>query len=323
MLNENIKILFDLIKKSQKFLLITHGDPDGDAIGSILAMQNFLLSFGKNVTSFCIDKPNKYFNYLQGIEAIKNNIKEIDNEYDLCIFLDCGELHMSKTEHKISQCSFKFGIINIDHHITNPNYGDINIVIPKASSTSEILYQLLKLWKINIATPIATSLLTGIITDTGNFTNNATTKQSIDIAAKLLSIGADFEKISKANVYNKTINILKLWGLVLKRIIFNKNLSMVTTALFDKDLQSFNLEKGADEGISNYLNNLSKNIKFSLLLKDDGLGNIKGSLRTTREDIDVSKIAQTFGGGGHKKAAGFEINGHVVFNNGKWQIIKS
>ena len=168
---------------------------------------------------------------------------------------------------------------------------------------------------------MATCLLTGIITDTGNFTNNATTKKSIESASKLLSIGADFEGIAKANIYNKTIDILKLWGLVLKRIVLDKELSMVTTALFQKDLEKLNLRIEDAEGISNYLNNLSAEIKFSLLLKDNGLGKVKGSLRTTREDIDVSKIAQAFNGGGHQKAAGFEVAGRVVLNNNQWQII--
>ena len=170
---------------------------------------------------------------------------------------------------------------------------------------------------------MATALLTGIVTDTGNFAYQSTTKQSIETASRLLSIGADFEGISKANIYNKTINILKLWGIVMRRIVFNKDLKMVTTALFKKDLDDLNLNEEAGEGISNYLNNLSKKNRFSLLLKEYEIGKVKGSLRTTRDDIDVSTIAQKFGGGGHKKAAGFEVEGKLVFNNGQWQIIKN
>jgi phosphoesterase RecJ-like protein len=164
-------------------------------------------------------------------------------------------------------------------------------------------------------------LLTGIVTDTGNFAYQSTTKQSIETASRLLSIGADFDGISKANIYNKTIDILKLWGVVMRRIVFNKELKMVTTVLFKKDLEDLKLSEEAGEGISNYLNNLSKKNKLSLLLKEYEIGKVKGSLRTTRDDIDVSAIAQQFGGGGHKKAAGFEVEGKLVFNNGQWQII--
>ena len=323
MLDNEIKKLISVINKSQKILLVTHRNPDGDAIGSILAVQNFLKPLNKEVISFCITKPAENFNYLQNIENIENNPADLDNQYDLVILLDCGDLGMSKISDKLKQIKFKFGMANIDHHYTNSKYGDINVVIPKASSTAEIIYQIMKISRIKITPAIATALLTGIVTDTGNFAYRSTTKQSIETASRLLSIGADFEGISKANVYNKTINILKLWGIVMRRIAFNKKLKMVTTALFKKDLDDLNLNEEAGEGISNYLNNLSKKNKFSLLLKEYETGKVKGSLRTTRDDVDVSVIAKKFGGGGHQKAAGFEIQGKLVFNNGQWQIIKT
>jgi phosphoesterase RecJ-like protein len=321
MLKRKIRKLISTIKESQKILLITHRNPDGDAIGSILAFQNYLTSINKEVSSFCITKPGENFNYLQNIENIKNNIEDMEDNYDLAIILDCGDLGMTKITEKINFINFKFGIANIDHHYTNPNYGDINIVIPKASSTAEIIYQIMRTSNIKITPAMATALLTGIVTDTGNFAYRSTTKQSIETASRLLSIGADFDGISKANIYNKTIDILKLWGVVMRRIVFNKELKMVTTVLFKKDLEDLKLSEEAGEGISNYLNNLSKKNKLSLLLKEYEIGKVKGSLRTTRDDIDVSAIAQQFGGGGHKKAAGFEVEGKLVFNNGQWQII--
>lgn len=321
MLNQEIKKLISVIKRSEKILLITHRNPDGDAIGSILATQNLLLSLNKKVTSFCITKPAENFNYLQNIEDIENNLQNLNPEYDLGVILDCGDMGMSKISNELKQIKFKFGLANIDHHYTNPKYGDINIVISQASSTAEIIYQIIRISKLKITPPIATALLTGIITDTGNFAYRSTTKQSIETASQLLSIGADFEGITKANVYNKTIDVLKLWGIVMKRIVFDKNLKMVTTALFKKDLDDLNLNEEDSEGISNYLNNLSKTNKFSLLLKESETGKVKGSLRTTRDDVDVSAIAQKFGGGGHKKAAGFEVEGKLFFNNGQWQII--
>lgn len=323
MLKQEIKKFINIINKSQRILLITHRNPDGDAIGSVLAIQNYLLSVNKKISSFCITKPGENFNYLQNIENIKNDIEDIEDNYDLAIILDCGNLGMTKITEKIKQINLKFGIVNIDHHHTNPNYGDINIVIPRASSTAEIIYQIMRISNIKITPAIATALLTGIITDTGNFAYRSTTKQSIETASRLLSIGADFEGISKANIYNKTIDILKLWGLVMRRIVFNKELGMVTTVLFQKDLEDLNLSEEASEGISNYLNNLSKKNKFSLLLIEYKIAKVKGSLRTTHDDIDVSAIAQQFGGGGHKKAAGFEIEGKIVFNNGQWQIIRA
>jgi len=323
MLKKEIKKLIFSIEKSKKILLITHHHPDGDAIGSILAVHNFLSSLNKQVESFCITKPAENFDYLENIKSIKNNLNLLDQQYDLIIILDCGELKVTKIEEQLKIIKPKLGIVNIDHHYTNPGYGDINIIIPLASSTAEIIYQIMRTSNIKINPAMATALLTGIVTDTGNFAYQSTTKQAIETASRLLSIGADFQGISKAHVYNKTIDILKLWGIVMKRIVFNKKLKMVTTALFKKDLENLNLHEEDSEGISNYLNNLSKTNKFSLLLKEYETGKVKGSLRTTRADIDVSAIAQKFEGGGHQKAAGFEIAGKLVFNNGQWQIIKN
>ncbi len=320
MLNKEIEKLLDCIKKSNHILLVTHRTPDGDALGSLLAMQKILSSLNKNNTSFCIDRPAENFNYLEGINKIEYQVKNLKNNYDLGILLDCGDLKMTKIVEKIKNINFKFGLVNIDHHYTNPQYGDINIVIPQASSTAEIIYQIMRIANIKIEASVATALLTGIITDTGNFAYRSTTKQAIDTASKLLSIGADFSDITKANVYNKTIEILKLWGIVLKKISFNKELAMVTTGIFKKDLDDLGLNQEDSEGISNYLNNLSSKIRFSLLLKQYEADKVKGSLRTTRDDIDVAKIAQAFGGGGHKKAAGFETSGKLVFNNGYWKI---
>ncbi len=321
MLQAEIKKLMSAIEKSQQILLITHRNPDGDAIGSILAMQNYLLSLNKKVFSFCITRPATQFNYLQNIEYIHSDIDELKEEYDLGIVLDCGDLGMTKIRSKLEQIKFNFALVNIDHHHTNPKYGDINIVISKASSTTEIIYQIMKISQVKISSSMATALLTGIVTDTGNFAYRSTTQQSIEVASNLLRIGADFADISRANIYNKTVKVLKLWGIVMKRIVFDKRLNMVTTALFKSDLEALNLNEEAGEGIANYLNSLSKKIKFSLLLKSYEIDKVKGSLRTNRDDVDVSLIAQKFGGGGHKKAAGFEVDGKLVFNNGQWQIV--
>lgn len=322
MLSESVNKLQGAIIESQNILLVIHRRPDGDAIGSVLAMRNYLLELDKQVFCFCVDAPSENFNYLSDIKSISNDLDEVvKNNFDLCITLDCGDISMTKIDEVLKNKSFKLGLVNIDHHITNNKYGNINIVIEKASSTSEVIYIIFKTLNAEIDPHTATCLLTGILTDTGNFTNGGTTIQSIESASELLKIGANIKEVINANFFNKNIETLKLWGEVLKRITYDEKLQMVVTAIFADDIKKFNLsDSDATEGISNYLNNLSKEIKFSLVLKDDGAGKVKGSMRTTRDDIDVSKIAKTFGGGGHKKAAGFEVSGKLVFNNNIWQI---
>ncbi|HNV97003.1 MAG TPA: DHH family phosphoesterase [bacterium] len=321
MLSEEIKKLEQSLLASNKVLLIMHRKPDGDAIGSILAMRNYLSDLKKQITCFCVDGIPENYNYIKEIQFIENDLNKIINtEFDSCIMLDCADIGMTKIKEVLENKKFPLGKINIDHHITNNNYGNINIVISEASSTSEVIYLIFKSLKYEVGVSTATCLLTGILTDTNNFTNGGTTQQSIEAASELLKIGANINQVLNAHIFNKTVNVLKLWGGVLKRIVYSKELNMVITAVFSEDIKKFNLDEEATEGISNYLNNLSSDIRCSLVLKDNGLGKVKGSLRTTRDDIDVSQIALIFGGGGHKKAAGFEINGKLVFNNNIWQI---
>lgn len=321
MLSEEVKKLEQSLLISNKILLVTHRKPDGDAIGSILAMRNYLSDLGKQITCFCVDNIPENYNYIKESKFIENDLEKITNtEFDSCIMLDCADIGMTRIKEILENKNFPTGKINIDHHITNDNYGNINIVIDRASSTSEVVYLIFKSLKHEMSVSTSTCLLTGILTDTNNFTNGGTTQQSIEAAAELLKIGANINQVLNANVFNKTIDVLKLWGEVLKRIIYNKELNMVITAVFADDIKKFNLDEEATEGISNYLNNLSNDIKCSLVLKDSGLGRVKGSLRTTRDDVDVSKIAMSFGGGGHRKAAGFEVSGKLVFNNNIWQI---
>lgn len=324
MLSEEVKKLANVINESSNILLVIHRHPDGDAIGSILSMTNYLLELNKQVVCFCIDAPSENFYYLENIKDIKNNIEIIEkNNFDLCITLDCADMSMTKISEILKNKNFKFGLVNIDHHVTNNKFGNINIVIDKASSTSEVIYIIFKTLNIKINLSVATCLLTGILTDTNNFTNGGTTIKSIESASELLKIGANIKDIINANFFNKSVKTLNLWGEALKRITYDEKLQIVVTAIFDDDIKNFNLtDVDATEGISNYLNNLSKEIKCSLVLKDNGNGKIRGSLRTTRDDIDVSNIALAFGGGGHKKAAGFEVDGKLVFNNNMWQIIK-
>jgi len=192
-------------------------------------------------------------------------------------------------------------------------------VIKEASSTSEIVYKFLNHFNFEINKNIATCLLTGILTDTGNFTNGATTVSALKIASDLLIRGARFNQITFSTSKNKSLAILKLWGRILSRLEEN-DLGVVFTVITLKDLEESELDREALEGVANFLNNLA-GLRIILVLKEEENGFIKGSLRSNDDVLDVSEIAKFLGGGGHKKAAGFTIKGQLVEVDGKWKVV--
>jgi len=183
----NAPKILDAIKKSDHILLVSHEKPDGDTLGASLALAHYLDSENKQYKHYCFNKPAEYFNYLSKIENLIHDYDQIElNDHDLVITIDCGDIRRTRIEEDL-QKSKNITIINIDHHESNDNFGHHNLVIPKASSTSEIIYNFFAYHNIEIDKYMATSILTGIITDTMNFTNAATTDESLQIAADLLN----------------------------------------------------------------------------------------------------------------------------------------
>ncbi|NIV99513.1 hypothetical protein GWN26_10420 [Candidatus Saccharibacteria bacterium] len=209
-------------------------------------------------------------------------------------------------------------IINIDHHATNQNYGQLNLVDAEASSTAEVVYNFFSHNNVKIDKHIATALLVGILTDTTNFTNPGTTVSSMRVASELISHGARTNEISKNLLKNKSIDALRLWGKTLARLEENKELNMAIAVIKKEDFTDIQSPGEAVEGVANFLNALL-NVSLVLVLRETDDGFVKGSFRST--DVDVSQIAQALGGGGHKKAAGFTIKGKLDKVDGRWQIV--
>jgi len=314
------KKIFEAISEANHILLISHQRPDGDTLGSALALAETFDNLNKNYTHFCLGKPSPYFYFLPKIENIFHNLEDLFlNQFDLIITLDCGDLGQTGIERELLEIIKKISLINIDHHKTNENFGQLNLVIKEASSTSEIVYKFLNHFNFEINKNIATCLLTGILTDTGNFTNGATTVSALKIASDLLIRGARFNQITFSTSKNKSLAILKLWGRILSRLEEN-DLGVVFTVITLKDLEESELDREALEGVANFLNNLA-GLRIILVLKEEENGFIKGSLRSNDDVLDVSEIAKFLGGGGHKKAAGFTIKGQLVEVDGKWKVV--
>ncbi|MBU1146703.1 bifunctional oligoribonuclease/PAP phosphatase NrnA [Patescibacteria group bacterium] len=315
-----INKLEQLIFRAKKSLVMVHQKPDGDALGSALAFSEFLDALGKPNDFFALGPITTSADFLPGREKIKSDFGKISlSDYDLIIMLDCGDFKQTGIEAELRALPAEFPIINIDHHQTNENFGILNIVDPESSSTAEIVFSLFEQLNFPVSKNAATALLTGLITDTANFSNPATTFSSLEAAGRLLAHGAKLGEISSNVLQNKSLDVLKFWGIILSRLTENKELGIVTTVITQEDLELANLDEEALEGVTNFLNNL-KGAKMVLVLKALEDGKIKGSFRTTTPGIDVSRLAKTFGGGGHAKAAGFTIPGKLVKIEGGWRI---
>jgi len=189
--------IFNNIERAQKILIVIHQNPDGDAIGSGLALANFLGQKGKEYTLFALDKPSHQYAFLPEVESLSTDQGIFSYErFDLIFVLDSGDLEYAGVDQLIKVMpQGRPLIINIDHHHTNQLFGDLNLVNPLASSTAEVLYRFFDGLRIPINKEMATCLLTGILTDTGTFSNPATTIDSLLSASQLLINGANLKKI--------------------------------------------------------------------------------------------------------------------------------
>jgi len=315
--NQISPLIFDCIKNAKNILLISHENPDGDTLGAALALANYLKSENINHQLYCQDKPAIYFNFLPRIEEI---ITDCDNlileNYDLAIAIDCGDFKRTGLANDLIKAKDKIKIINIDHHQSNDLYGDLNLVMTNASSTCEIVYNFFMVNKLKIDKYIATNLLTGILTDTMNFTNASTSQESLEVASDLIKKGARLNQIIAKISQNKDLNLIKLWGELLSRIQYNNELNFAYTIITKQDFQDYQIPPDGIDGLANFLSNL-QDVNFILVLSEEENNFIKGSLRTTKDDFDVSRIAKSFGGGGHKKAAGFKIE--IPQNTQDWK----
>ncbi|MCF7846162.1 MAG: bifunctional oligoribonuclease/PAP phosphatase NrnA [Candidatus Peribacteraceae bacterium] len=306
----------DALLSARKILLLTHKNPDGDALGGLLALFQVLQKAGRDVTAACLDPAPESLKFLPESEKIVNEFDA--NEFDLVIVLDCGDVHQTgfdKSKPELFDGSRK--LVKIDHHPVASEFGDVQIVEPYFCATSSILTRLFEQLEIPIPPDVATCLLTGISTDTGSFRHSNTKPQTLRLAAQLLRKGANNSAIAK-NVYRSTpLPALKLWGSVLRSL--RQTDEGVTLAVAQrKDFESAGARDEDIAGVVDYVNAVP-NAKFSILLSERG-GLVKASLRTLDEDTDVAAIAQKFGGGGHVKAAGFAVPGRLEKET-RWRVV--
>ena len=300
----------NLIERSRKITLLTHKDADGDALGSILSFALALSHKNYQSYPFLSDKVSSNFLFLPGVKMLD---KKFNPASDLLIFLDCADFKRGDFPGEIKKLIDRIPSILFDHHPVGDlsHYVQYKIQNSESSATAELIYNFLPELGVEIDKDIATNLLVGILTDTNSFQNSNTSQKTFEAASRLISSGARIENVSENIFYQKSYGALKLWGRAMRRIFYNKKYRILTSIIYEQDLKECGVDKDEASGIANFLNlNVSgeaDTVLFLLALSDK----IKGSLRTNKDNIDVSRLAKILGGGGHQKAAGFEITGEL------------
>lgn len=288
------------IKKKEKFLIISHENPDGDAVGSTLGLYFGLKKLGKYVVPVLPNKVPKIYSFLYGSELIKN---DFDGDFEVAIILDCADIgRVENLKKKLMKIKT---IINIDHHPSNFSYAKFNYIEPKSSSTSELVLKLLRSLKIEIDENIANALYTGLMTDTGGFRFPNTNLDTFKAATYLVEYGANPFYIAEMVYSMKPLKALRILGRALEKL--KKENGVIFSILTLDDFKEFGAEEEDAEGVVEFLNK-SNEANVAILFKQKNNGFYKVSMRS-KGDIDVKEIALKYGGGGHMNAAGFDVKG--------------
>ncbi|HHV61608.1 MAG TPA: bifunctional oligoribonuclease/PAP phosphatase NrnA [Firmicutes bacterium] len=299
---------------ARSFLIMSHIFPDGDSIGSLLALGLALARRSKEVMLVCPDDIPEAYAFLPGIDGILTlgDAKErlaAGNKVDLVITLDSSDLErLGKGADLIpgNAC-----IVNIDHHVTNKNFGTYNFIKVDAAAVGEQIYALLLALGVDIDRDIAMCLLTALITDTGSFRYSNTTAETFGIAAKLVEKGAEPAVIAEHVFETKPFSSLKLLGRVLDNLELSPDGRVAWVSLPQRLLDEFHVDEAQTEGFVNYARMVA-GVEVAVLFREEPDFKVRVGLRS-RDRVDVSRLAERFGGGGHAKAAGCTIDGDLEY----------
>ncbi|OGM60969.1 hypothetical protein A2955_01735 [Candidatus Woesebacteria bacterium RIFCSPLOWO2_01_FULL_37_19] len=296
------KLIFEEIKKAKKILLNCHRSPDPDSVASNLALYQVLKHFGKEIKIISSDDIQKNLLFLQSTEKIdKVDMLNFDySSYDLFIVLDSSSLDQAIgiKSPKLPEIP----LIIIDHHVTNENYGKINLV-DHVSSTCEVLYKMFTDWDVKFTPQLATILLTGIYSDTVSYQTPNTGVDTFFISSELLRLGADKDKIVLNLFHSYDFKLVKFWGEMLDRMRIDEEHYFVWVAIPFEVFSDFGKPKEAKSLAANIIFRTIKDTRFCIVMVEQKRGIMNLSFRT-RYDFDVSKIAQELGGSGHTTSAG-------------------
>jgi len=306
LLETHFKKAYKHIIESHNIYIASHVQPDGDNIGSMLSLGMALKKLNKNVYFLKSDDIPSDYLFLPNIDLIKDY--SIFDEIELFIALDSSdEGRLGKNKDFLTKAKL---IINIDHHVSNTNFGHINIVDKDASSTGELIYDFIKYMNISIDEDIATCLYTALSSDTGSFMYDNTSAKTHEIAAELIRVGIDKGKININLYQNKSLERTKLFIKTMDNLELYFDNKVALAKISQEMLEDCNAKMEDSEGIISYIRDIAP-VEIAILLKEFNESEIKVSMRSKRF-IDVAKLTAVFNGGGHKKAAGCTIEKPII-----------
>lgn len=305
-----LRELAEALMRSRRLVLSGHVMPDGDSVGSTLALARLLELSGKEVTAVCPDPVPAIYRFLPGVELMVEGKFFSDEDFDTIVLVDCSDPervgpHVGPYLNKGDRM-----VINIDHHVSTPPYGDLNYIDPKAAAVGEIIYDLSFVLETPISADIATCLYTAIVTDTGSFRYENTTSGTLRRAAHLVEIGVSPADINTLIYEERPLSSIKLLHAALGSLKLSASgrvAWMSLTSAVERDLCA----SGDDaEGIINYAR-MIQGVEIAVLFRQVEPEVFKVGFRSKRF-ADVSALAQLFGGGGHPRASGCMMSGDLA-----------
>ncbi|OMF36763.1 DHH family phosphoesterase [Paenibacillus sp. FSL H8-0548] len=291
------------------FLVVSHVQPDGDAISSTVVVGWLLQKLGKSAVLINEGELPSRLSYLTEFDTIVNYKKAAPKQqFDAIIAVDCADF--KRIGEVASSFALDAKLLNIDHHPTNNGFGSVNVIRAEAAATVEILFDLIERAEIALDLNCATAIYTGLLTDTGGFRYSNTSPRVMEIASQLLAVGVSGNKLADHLLEKMTMAKLKLLQMALNRLTFTDNLEIGWVFIGKDDLRNTGAVSEDLEGIVNYALNVD-GVEVGILFKEAEDGSVKASLRSAGK-ANVAAIAQEFGGGGHVRAAGCRLEGTVA-----------
>lgn len=313
--------IHDILLRSRHPVFISDERIDGDSLGSSLAVADYLTRYGKKTPVFVAQSIPSQYQRMPCIEfCTSDSCVFNDPEIDLVVVFDCSDAAF--VEGLVSMIPTRPTVINIDHHVTNTRYGDINQVMEEAAATAFVIHRFFEMNNVIPSKDAATCLLTGLCFDTTAFSNSSTNEQVFDAASKLILHGARVQDVIKTMFKNRSVSALRVWGVALERLQEDKNEMTITTFLTRKDIEENQVSDEEIDGLSNFLN-LMLDTGMLRVMRETHDGHVKVSMRS--QTRDVAAIAKANGGGGHVRAAGYLIqNARLVCKDGVcWEVEKT
>ncbi|HDN78943.1 MAG TPA: bifunctional oligoribonuclease/PAP phosphatase NrnA [Chloroflexi bacterium] len=300
------------LERAHRVLIITHIDPDGDAIGSLLGLGLALEKMGKKVTMACENPVPRRFLYLPGSDRV---VPYPMGSFEIVVALDASDLRRLGKAYS-PELYGELPLINIDHHVTNPGFGTLNWVDPEAAATAQIVLELVEGMGAPLEPDVATCLLNGIVTDTRGFRTVNTTPQTLEAALKLQRAGANLVEVMENVFDRRPLGVLRLWAHILSqaqledRIIWAEKPRSL--------LEKFGLNDEGNYGLTNFMVGVEE-ADVAVIFSEKPGGEIDVSMRSV-PGVDVSKVAAKLGGGGHPQAAGCRLKG--TFQEVREKVLK-